>query len=73
MRFNLMLEQPYLDAERVLGMVRTRGYDLSRLELLPPSRCNLWVRGAAQDLKLLRVRLERLPGVTVVEAVWGAP
>lgn len=64
-RLDLTLEHAYLDAERVLSMVRTRGYDVERLELLPPRQCHLWVRTRPGELQLLRARLERLPGVTV--------
>ena len=64
-RLDLTLRQAYLDAERVLSMLRTCSYDLDRMELLPPRKCHIWVRTQPGELGMLRTRLERLPGVTV--------
>ena len=63
--FELSLDQLYLDAERVLGLMRTRGYELVRLKLSAPGACELVVRLAPGERPLLRARLDRLAGVQV--------
>ena len=62
---DLHLEQPCLDGERVLALLRTRGYRLRRLQLEAPSRCRLEVTVQPADVPLLLARLERIPGVRV--------
>jgi acetolactate synthase regulatory subunit len=62
-QLDLHLEQAYLGAERVLALLRTRGYRLRRLELEAPSSCRLEVTVQPGELPLLRARLERIPGV----------
>jgi hypothetical protein len=64
-RIDVRLEQTCLDAERVLALLRTRGYRLERLELEAPSSCRLEVRVGLPELPLLLARLERIPGVRV--------
>jgi acetolactate synthase regulatory subunit len=63
---DLNLEQLCLGGERVLALLRTRGYRLRRLELEAPSRCRLEVTVQPAQAPLLLARLERIPGVRVV-------
>lgn len=62
---DLHLEQPVLGGERVLALLRTRGYRLRRLDLEAPSRCRLEVTVEPGEVTLLLARLERIPGVRV--------
>jgi acetolactate synthase regulatory subunit len=65
LRVDLHLEQSCLGGERVLALLRTRGYRLRRLELEAPSRCRLEITVQPDEVPLLLARLERIPGVRV--------
>jgi hypothetical protein len=63
--FHLLLDQPYLDAERVIALARTRGHAIRLLALRPGKDCWLQVEDTPQRLDRLEARLRRLPGVRV--------
>lgn len=61
----LSLDQTYLACERVLALLRTRGYVLERLDLVPGGPCSLWIRARPGEVGRLRARLARLCGVSL--------
>ena len=58
---HLALDQVCLDVERVLALVRTRGYHLQRL-IVSGDDCHLWIEASEEELPLLCARLRRLQG-----------
>jgi acetolactate synthase regulatory subunit len=63
----LDLERTPLDLERVLGMLRVRGYSLVRLEAASGG-CTVTVHESERSPGLLEHRLRRLGGVVVVDS-----
>jgi acetolactate synthase regulatory subunit len=69
---HLELSQGSLDMERVLGVLRTRGYRIDRL-VLRGLECHIWIMARVDEVRLLHSRLERLIGVHVCSEVeWRA-
>jgi hypothetical protein len=65
---DLHLDQTLLGAERVLALLRCRGYRLRSLMLEAPASCAIDLDVDPARRTLLLARLERIPGVRV-EAV----
>ena len=61
-RLGLRLDQSLLGAERVLALLRSRGYALRHLELHGAS-CSIEVDVDPERRTLLLARLRRIPGV----------
>jgi hypothetical protein len=58
---HLELNDPLLDTERVIAMLRTRGYSVDRLTLVG-SDLHVWIESSAEHAHLLDARLRRLEG-----------
>jgi hypothetical protein len=66
------LDHPLLDTERVIAMLRTRGYSVDRLTLAG-SDLHLWITSTAEHAHLLEARLRRLEGPRLCGAVEWRP